>query len=82
LIDAGFTDVNAAVVRFEKELPYPEILARGLIYGSPIIDQVRQRGGVKAERIIDAIVHEYRREFGNPARMLLQAIVFSAKRPF
>jgi ubiquinone/menaquinone biosynthesis C-methylase UbiE len=82
MIDAGFTDISAVVVRLEKEVPDPEILARGLVYGSPIIDQVRQRGGVEAERIVDAIVKEYRREFGtDPGRMPLQAIVFSAKRP-
>jgi len=50
--------------------------------GSPIIDQVRQRGGIEAERIVDALAHVYRREFGSePARMPLQAIVFSAEKP-
>jgi ubiquinone/menaquinone biosynthesis C-methylase UbiE len=82
MIDAGFTDINAVVVRLEKEIPEPEILARGMIYGSPIIDQVRQRGGVEPEEIVDAIVQEYRREFGSdPGRMPLQALVFSAKKP-
>lgn len=82
MVDAGFTDINAAVVRLEKEVPDHESLARGLVYGSPIIDQVRQRGGVEAERIVDAIVREYRCEFGtDPGRMPLQAIVFSAKKP-
>ena len=82
MIAAGFADINAVVVRLEKEVPDPEILARGLIYGSPIIDQVRQRGGIDAEHIVDAVVREYRRAFGtNPARMPLQAIVFSATKP-
>lgn len=82
LIEVGFTDINAAVLRLEKEVPDPAILARGLVYGSPIIDQVLARGGVKPEQIVDAIVQEYRREFGtNPGRMPLQAIVFSAKKP-
>ena len=82
LIEAGFTDINAAVVRLEKEVPDPAILARGLVYGSPIIDQVRARGGVEPKQIVDAIVQEYRREFGtDPGRMPLQAIVFSAKKP-
>ncbi len=80
LIDAGFVDINAFVVRLEKQLPDPEMLARGLVYGSPIIDQVRQRGGgIEPERIVDAIAQEYRREFGTgPRCMSLQAIVFSA----
>jgi hypothetical protein len=66
----------------QKEVTDLAILARGLVYGSPIIDQVRQRGGVDAERIVDAIVLEYRNEFGSDsARIPLQAIVFSANKP-
>jgi hypothetical protein len=58
------------------------LLAGGLVYGSPIIDQVRQRGGVEAEQIVDAIVREYRKEFGSdPANIRLQAIIFSAEKP-
>jgi ubiquinone/menaquinone biosynthesis C-methylase UbiE len=81
LIAAGFTDISAAVVRFQKDVPDPSILARGLVYGSPIIDQVRARGGVDPEQIVGAIVQDYRREFGNPGLMPLQATVFSAKKP-
>jgi Methylase involved in ubiquinone/menaquinone biosynthesis len=31
LLAAGFTDITAAVVRLEKDLPKPEMLARGLV---------------------------------------------------
>jgi ubiquinone/menaquinone biosynthesis C-methylase UbiE len=82
LIDAGFININAAVVQVQKEVPDLAILARGLVYGSPIIDQVRQRGSVEADRIVDAIVRQYRNEFGSdPARIPLQAIVLSAQKP-
>jgi ubiquinone/menaquinone biosynthesis C-methylase UbiE len=82
LIDAGFTNISAAVVQLQKEVSDLTLLAGGLVYGSPIIDQVRRRGGVDAEQIIDAIVREYRNEFGNdPANIPLQAIVFSAEKP-
>ena len=82
LIDAGFTDISAVVVQLQKEVPDLALLAGGLVYGSPIIDQVRQRGGVEAEQIIDAIAREYRNEFGSdPANIPLQAIVFSAEKP-
>ena len=44
-----------------------------------LVDQVRARGGVDPDRIVDALTQEFRREFGNdPGRMPLQAIVFSA----
>jgi ubiquinone/menaquinone biosynthesis C-methylase UbiE len=83
LIDAGFTNIGAVVVQLQKEVPDLASLARGLVYGSPIIDQVRQRSCVEAEQIVDAIVREYRKEFRNdPACIPLQAIVFSAEKPF
>lgn len=82
LIDAAFADINAVVLRLEKDVPDPAILARGLVCGSPIIDQVRARGSVEPEQIIAAIVQEYRREFGTGRwRMPLQATVISATKP-
>ncbi len=82
LIAAGFADINAAVVRVEKEIPDASVFARGLVYGNPVIDQIRARGGVEPERIVDALVQELHREFGrDPGRMPLQAIVFSARKP-
>jgi SAM-dependent methyltransferase len=81
LIGAGFTDINVAVVRLEKEIPDLAIFARGLVYGNPLIDQIRARGGVDPDRIVDAVMLALRQEFGSdPGRMPLQAIVFSATR--
>jgi ubiquinone/menaquinone biosynthesis C-methylase UbiE len=82
LIDAGFTGISATVLRSQKEVADFTVLARGLVYGSPIIDQVEQRGGVDPEEIVDAIVRQYRDAFGNePAMISRQAIVLSAKKP-
>jgi ubiquinone/menaquinone biosynthesis C-methylase UbiE len=82
LIDAGFASINATVPTSQKELADFALLARGLIYGSPIIDQVEQRGGVDVEKIVDAIVRNYRDAFGDePAMVPRQAIVFSANKP-
>jgi SAM-dependent methyltransferase len=82
LIDAGFGDIGIAVVRLEKEIPNAAIFARGLVYGNPMIDQIRARGGVEPELIVDAMVNALRQEFGaDPGRMPLQAIVFSATKP-
>jgi SAM-dependent methyltransferase len=79
LVAAGFGDIGVAVVRLEKEIPDAAIFARGLVYGNPLIDQVRTRGGVEPERIVDALEEALRREFGaDPGRMPLQAILFSA----
>ncbi len=82
IIAAGFTDFNAAVVTLEKEIPEAAAFARGLVYGNPLIDQIRARGGVEPERIVEAVLDELRREFGaDPGRMALQAIIFSARKP-
>jgi SAM-dependent methyltransferase len=81
LINAGFTDINVAVVRLQKEIPDAARFARGLVHGNPLIDQIRARGGVDPDRIVDALAQALRQEFGaDPGRMRLQAIVFSASR--
>ena len=81
LVDAGFNDISVAVVRREKDIPDTARFARGLVYGNPLIDQIKQRGGVDPDRVVDALAQALRREFGaDPGRMSLQAIVFSAGR--
>ena len=81
LIGAGFVDINIAILRLEKEIPDAALFARGLIYGNPIIDQIRTRGGVDPDRIVDAVAQKLRVEFGtDPGRMTLQAIIFSASK--
>lgn len=81
LIDAGFTDINVAVVKIEKEIPDAAPFTRGLVYGNPLIDQIRARGGVDPDRIVDALRQALDRELGqNSGRLPLQAIVFSASR--
>jgi hypothetical protein len=48
---------------------------------APIIDQIRSRGGVDPDRIVDAVGQALRKEFGaDPGQMALQAIIFSASR--
>ena len=81
LIDAGFSDLQIAVVRLEKKIPNVESFARGLVYGNPLIDQIRERGGVDPDRVVGGILEALHREFGADARMPLQAIVFSATKP-
>ena len=79
LIAAGFGDVGIVVIRQERELPDIAHFARSAVFGNPLIDQIRARGGVDPERIVEALAREYRREFGDkPGRMPIQAIVFSA----
>jgi SAM-dependent methyltransferase len=81
LISAGFTDITIAVVQLEKEIPDTPLFARGLVYGNPLIDQIRARGGVNPDQVVDALGHALRAQFGaDRERMPLQAIFFSARR--
>jgi ubiquinone/menaquinone biosynthesis C-methylase UbiE len=81
LIAAGFGDIGIVVVSLDKVIPDTARFARALLYGNPLIDQVRARGGVEPERIADALLQAVRREFGaDPGRMPIQAMIFSATR--
>jgi predicted Co/Zn/Cd cation transporter (cation efflux family) len=81
LIDAGFTDISVAVIKLEKEIPDTARFARGLVHGNPLIDQIKARGGVDPDRIVNVLAQALRQAFGSdPGRMPLQAIVFSANR--
>jgi len=82
LVDVGFTDIRIAVVRVEKQIPEAAAFARGIVHGNPLIDQIRARGGVDIDGVVDALTAALHREFGaDPGRMPLQAIVFEARRP-
>jgi SAM-dependent methyltransferase len=81
LIAAGFIGITASVIALEKAIPDAAAFARGLVYGNPLIDQIRQRGGVDPQRVADALTDGLRREFGaDPGKMPLQAIVFEVRK--
>lgn len=82
LIAAGFSDISISVVSRQKEVVDPAAFARGLVFGNPLVEQIRMRGGVDPEEVVATILRELQREFGaGPTRMPLQIIVFSARRP-
>ena len=82
LIEAGFAGITIAVVRREAEVTSLAAFARGLIYGNPPAEQIRARGGVHPDRVIDALIETLREEIGaDPGRMPIQAIVFEASKP-
>lgn len=78
VIAAGFTDISVSVVTLDKEVPDLAGFARGIVYGNPLIEQIRARGGVAPEQVLDTVLKELRRKFGEPGRIPLQAIMFSA----
>ncbi len=78
---AGFTDLRIAVLSLSKIIPDVPTYAQALVLGNPLIDQIRARGGVDPERVIEELADALPRKFGtDPTRIPLQAIVFEAKR--
>ena len=56
-------------------------MPKGLILGNPIIEEIRTRGAVDPDAIVDATTAALQRAFGqDPGCMPLQAIVFSARK--
>lgn len=81
LHEAGFREIRVEVLSREQIIPDVAAFARALVHGSPFISEIRARGGVDPERVIEALRDALSREFGTvPARMPLQAIVFEATR--
>jgi len=82
LLAAGFRDIAIDVVHLQKDIPDAAAFARGIVYGNPLIDQIKARGSVTPEEVFEALVQNLRNEFGpEPGSMPLQAMVFSAKKP-
>jgi SAM-dependent methyltransferase len=78
---AGFADLRIAVLTLNKIVPDVPTYARAVVLGNPLIDQIRARGGVDPERVIDALTKALPRKFGtDPTRIPLQAIVFEVRR--
>jgi hypothetical protein len=79
--DAGFIDLRIAVLTKEKQVADVRAFARALVYGNPLIDMIRARGGIDPDHVVNALGEALVREFGTPARLSLQAIVFEVTRP-
>ena len=77
---AGFVDITVAVVKLVSDVIDVERYARGFVYGSPIIDQVKARGGIDPEQLLTSLTASYRHEFGDPPQTTLQALVFCARK--
>jgi SAM-dependent methyltransferase len=80
LIAAGFGDLKIAVVKKEHKLTDAAACARGMILGNPVVDQIKARGGVDPETVVQAAKAALEREFASKP-IPLQAIIFDARKP-
>jgi SAM-dependent methyltransferase len=79
LLAAGFGDLKISVVKQEHKLTDAAAAARGMILGNPIIDQIKARGGVDPDTVVQAAKAALEREFATKP-IPLQAIVFEARK--
>jgi SAM-dependent methyltransferase len=82
LLASGFHGINVTVDRHHRPIDDISSFARGCVYGNPVYDQIRQRGGATPSDIQAAVAAVMRQEFGGePGLVPMQAIVFEARKP-
>jgi SAM-dependent methyltransferase len=79
LTRAGFRDIHIDVLPMEIRVPDCRAFARGMVRGSPVIDQLQSRG-VDPERLIDEACDRLVEETRATGRIAMQAIFFEAAR--
>lgn len=75
---AGWQDVKHETIRLKKKIANPEDFARGLVYGNPLIDEIRNREGVDPETVATAVLEALNETFGPTGMtMPLEATMFT-----
>jgi len=81
LIASGFGEIQVSVVQLRRPVTDFSSFARGIVFGNPVIDQIRQRGGAESTEIQQAVAASMRSEFGpEPSSMPIQAILFEMRK--
>lgn len=82
LLEAGFVDIDISVLRIDQTVRDLSLFASGMVFGNPLLDQIRARGTMSPEAVHAALLEAYSRQFGaDPAIIPLQTITFSARKP-
>lgn len=80
LSSGGFKNVESEVLDIDQPVSDWAHFAHGLVFGNPLIDEIKNRGGVDANKVARAIENKLREQFGpEPASMPLKATVFRAR---
>jgi SAM-dependent methyltransferase len=79
---AGWTKIEHETIPLQKTVMDTEAFARGIVYGNPIIEEIRQRGGVDAEEFLKTLITAFHDRFGpEPFTMPLESTVLTARLP-
>ncbi len=75
---AGWKDIRHETIRLRKKIASPEGFARGLVFGNPLIDEIRNRDGVDPEVVAAAVLEAIVTTFGpTDMTMPLEATMFT-----
>lgn len=83
LAAAGWQDVEHETIQLNKTIDNPEAFATALVYGNPLIDEIRERGGVDPDTVVAAMLDALHLRFGSEQmKMPLSATTFVCKVPY
>ena len=76
---SGFDDVSVELCRIDKQVADFELFAQGIVFGNPIIEEIRERGVTTPEAVKASVVNAFREVFGpEPATMPLRSLLITA----
>ena len=82
LLNAGFNNIEIAVLPFHQTVTNIATFARGMVFGSPLLDEIRGQSGGDPSRVQETLSFAMQQEFGDPPCVVpMQAIVFTASCP-
>ncbi|BDV32516.1 class I SAM-dependent methyltransferase [Methylocystis iwaonis] len=78
LLASGFENISVSVLKRARDID-ALAFAHGIVFGSPVFDEIRERGGVEPETVMQAYAGTLTRAVGRS--MPMQAIMFEAQKP-
>ncbi len=78
LESAGWRTVEAQTLERMRVVADPAAFSRAIVYGNPLILEIRQRGGVDPDEVADAVLARLVARFGDDPMTLLQQVSFFA----
>lgn len=62
---AGWSSIEHKTIRFDKAIVNPEAFATALVFGNPLIDEIRERGDVDPDDVAAAMLAALHEAFGS-----------------
>jgi ubiquinone/menaquinone biosynthesis C-methylase UbiE len=82
VMDAGFTDLQITVSSINESVADLDLFTQGLVFGNPLIDQIKARGGTSPQAMQSELRALLGQEFGSGATIVpLQTIFYCASKP-